>query len=158
MNTKIKDKDKQKPDKKNKDQKKAVAFAYFSGKYFIGWYADTFGSVRDWPKIYRNSDSQLEVIERNFNNKLDKIETSSFDEAKKTTFGLAAIGLAIYDSENKLRGKDIELRVVEVPFYDPEKDDKAWLSLDREQVRVWASKKPNKFLKVIKHKKTKKEK
>jgi len=161
MNTKAKNKiDKQKPkkDKKNKDEQKAIAFAYFSGKYFIGWYADTFGSVRDSPKIYRNSDSQFEVISKNFQRKLERINETSFEEESKKVKGYGRLSLAIFDSENKLRGKEIELRVVEYPFYDPEKDNSGWLSLDREKVKIWSSQNPKKFLKIIKEKKVKKEK
>jgi len=141
---------------KRKDEGKAVAFAYFSKNKFLGWYADTFGSLRAHPKVYRNSDVQIEVITRNFNHKLNEIARTNFKEAKGKVKGLAALGLLIFDSEDKLRGKEVELRIVELPFTD---NSQKWLSLNRDEVALWASKPPRKFIKTIKHnKKTKKEK
>lgn len=103
--------------------KKTVAFAYFADGEFLGWYADSFGSVRESPKLYSDSDSQLKVIEDNFLSKLNKVNKSSFDEEKGKVKGLAAIGLAIYDSEKLLRGKNVELRIVESPEYDGRNPD-----------------------------------
>jgi hypothetical protein len=50
--------------------------------------------------------------------KMAAINTSTFAVEKTKVDGLAAVGLAIYDSEELLRGKKVELRVVECPEYD----------------------------------------
>jgi hypothetical protein len=105
----------------NTTKNNSVAFAYFKEGKFLGWYADTFGSLRDCPKLYSNTDSQSAVIEKNFQRKLRKVNETSFDEAKTKTRGvLDAFDLFTYDSEDKLRGSDVELRQVQTPFYDGE--------------------------------------
>lgn len=97
---------------------KSICFAYYADGNFIGWYAGTFGGVRDYPKLYGNSERQLEIVKNNFTNKLKKINETSFDEAKKDLTGLAALKLLVFNNEDLLRGKDVELRVVECPEYD----------------------------------------
>ena len=98
---------------------KSVAFAYFSNDEFLGWYAGTFGGCsKTGPKLYNDSESQKQVITKNFQSKLKDINETSFDEAKEKTVGLDAIFLFRFDSEVELRGRNVELRVVETPFYD----------------------------------------
>lgn len=97
---------------------KTVAFAYYADGEFLGWYADTFGSVRKSPKLYSNSESQLQTISDNFLRKIEKINRTSFDEQKGKLKGFAALSLAVFDSEKLLRGKNVELRIVESPEYD----------------------------------------
>jgi len=100
--------------------KKSICFAYFADGKFIGWYGGTFGGVSKCPKIYPNTEHQKKVVAENLSYKIKKINSSSFDEAKEKpeNTGLAALGLLTFASEEKLRGKEIELRVVESPEYD----------------------------------------
>lgn len=109
---------------------KSVAFAYFSNDKFLGWYSGTFGGCsKTSPKLYNDTESQKQVITTNFQRKLKDINETSFDEEKEKTVGLEAIWLFRFDSEDELRGKDVELRIVETPFYDgpnPDFDKKVW--------------------------------
>lgn len=101
--------------------KKSFCFAYFADGKFIGWYADTSGSVRkNSPKLYSDLERMRPVIQKNLSHKLKAINTTSFEEAKNSGEykGLRAFALLKFDSEELLRGKDIELRVVECPEYD----------------------------------------
>ena len=112
--------------------KKAICFAYYADGEFIGWYADSFGSCRNYPKLYDNTQEQIQTIYANFMRKMVAINTSTFAVEKEKVTGLAALGLAIYDSEDKLRGKHVELRVVECPEYygpDPDFDKEAYNKL-----------------------------
>ena len=102
----------------NTNNKKSICFAYFADGKFIGWYGGTFGPVSKVPKIYDDSFKQLEIIKGNLTHKLSKINSSTFDNEKLKVKGLAALGLATYSGEELLRGKDVELRLVECPEYD----------------------------------------
>ena len=113
-----------------KTQYKTIAFAYFANDEFLGWYGGTFGSVASTPKLYGNSEHQLETIEKNFKYKLKRVNESSFKEEKnKTKNVFQAISLFGFDGEELLRGKDVELRLVESPEYsgpNPDFDEVAW--------------------------------
>lgn len=100
---------------------KSICFAYYANGKFIGWYGDRFGSICKTPKLYSNFEKAREVIVKNFSYKMKKINETSFEEEKdKTTNIVSAIGLAIFSGEEqlKLKGKEIELRIVECPIYD----------------------------------------
>lgn len=97
---------------------KSICFAYYADGKFVGWYADSFGSCRNYPKLYSNTEKQIHVVYSNFMRKMAAINTSTFAVEKTKVDGLAAVGLAIYDSEELLRGKKVELRVVECPEYN----------------------------------------
>lgn len=126
-----------------------VAFAYFADNKFIGWYADSFGSVRDTPKIYGNTPHQIEVISKNFKNKISKIQKTSFEVEKEKVYGIASIGLAIFDSEKLLRGKSVELRVVNVPYIHDETNRWQWMSDNYEKLKEWSQHEPTEFIKII---------
>jgi len=112
--------------------KKNICFAYYADGKWIGWYGDSSGQVTSCPKLYTNSEEQLEIIKSNLTNKLHKINTSSFDEENKRVTGLAAFSLLSFSSERLLRGKDIELRIIECPEYDgvnPDFDEEEYKTL-----------------------------
>lgn len=97
----------------------SIAFAYFVDGMFIGWYADTFGSVRKSPKLYNASEKQIAVIRKNFNYKLKKISESSFKEELIISKNIAeALKTLTFDSEELLRGRKVILKMVRTPFYD----------------------------------------
>ena len=97
-----------------------VCFAYYADGKFIGWYGGTFGGLSNCPKLYTFTDSQCATIKGNLTHKLNKVNSSSFNEEKEEKKGLAALSLAVFDGEELLRGKEVELRVVECPEYDGE--------------------------------------
>lgn len=104
-----------------------ICFAYFADGKFIGWYGGTFGPVSTCPKIYSDSDEQLAVITKNFNNKIKSInETTAKDFLEKNDNIGGAISALKFSSEDLLRGKEVELRIVKCPYYDgpnPEFDE-----------------------------------
>lgn len=115
-------------------REKCICFAYFVEGKFIGWYADTFGSVRPYPKIYGYSPRQVEIVTNNFRHKIEKVNETTQEavaeealanckaaESKQEVNKAAILGLtsiATQDSGSKLRGKEVELRIVECPIYD----------------------------------------
>ena len=57
--------------------RKPICFAYFADGKFLGWYADSWGSIRkDSPKIYGYSEDQVETITKNFRHKMSKLSRS----------------------------------------------------------------------------------
>ena len=99
------------------DGTKSVCFAYFGDGKFLGWYADSFGSVRkNQPKVYTNSEKQIEIITKNFRYKISELKHDS-------NLGDRNPALSIID--NSLKGdskllypkKHVELRIVECPKY-----------------------------------------
>jgi hypothetical protein len=117
--------------------KKTIAFAYYADNKFIGWYGGTFGPVSDVPKLYTNSESQIDVVTKNFRNKIKKINEIDFKQARDEADSMGkAIGLLVFDSQDTLRGKDVELRIVECPIYDgpnPDFDRELYNQLLQEQ-------------------------
>jgi len=151
--------------------RKAVCCAYFGDGKFLGWYADSFGSIRSkGPKIYGYSPAQMETITSNFRSKLKKLD-------KKSDLGNVIVGLSIVDdsldADSKILSvyQNVELRVVECPVYDgpnADFDEKRhenwnaykrattyepgncnWVYADYEQVNEWAANEPTEFLEVI---------
>lgn len=117
------------------EKRSCICFAYFVDNQFVGWYADTFGSVRrNSPKVYPNTEKQIAVITKNFQHKIKTVnEKTSKDvlaevgsnllsakSERETTNAriLATVGLMKHDSEDILAGKQVELRIVECPIYD----------------------------------------
>lgn len=102
------------------DKKKTICFAYFGDGKFIGWYSDTFGTVtKNSPKLYGYSSERLETIKNNLNYSLSKLKSKS-ELAQKTGLGILSILDAGINSnrEDLSQYKNIELRVVECPYYD----------------------------------------
>ena len=115
-------------------ERKCVCFAYIVDDMFIGWYSDSFGTIGQYPKIYGDSDAQTSTIKTNFNFKMTKINETSFskDLAKSPENGLQnlkALRFLIFSNEKVLKGRKVELKMVECPYYDgpnPEFDRAAW--------------------------------
>ena len=115
-------------------ERKCVCFAYFVDDMFIGWYSDSFGTVGRYPKLYGNSDAQISTIKTNFNFKMTRINETSFSKElqKIPNDGqqhLEALRLIIFSDEKALKGRKVELKMVECPYYDgpnPDFDREAW--------------------------------
>ena len=151
--------------------RKSVCYAYFGDGKFLGWYADTCGSIRSiGPKIYNHSPEQMKIIATNFRYKLKKL-------GEKSNIGSIIHGLEILDNSLNADSKilaqyqTVELRVVECPIYDgpnPNFDEKrhenwiaydrtpfhepcnpSWIYADYTKVNEWAANEPTEFLEVI---------
>lgn len=156
-----------------------ICFAYFADGEFIGWYGGTFGPVSKSPKVYTYSKEQIEVVSKNFRHKISEINRTTLKEAHKTADSLGeTIGLLKFTSEDKLRGKKIELRVVICPYYDGPNplyntdafkkfnaeahakgqkikdkdmpfDCQCWIYADYDKIQEWANDEPTEFLQTI---------
>lgn len=144
-------------------ERDCIAFAYFADGKFIGWYADSFGSIRKAPKIYDNSSRQIEIITTNFTAKVRKAkglqEHDFLSQAVEFVRPLNPVGAMIMEEKKSELSeyKDIELRIVECPIYDGpnpdhvEGDDKPWwIYANYDDVKAWASIEPVDFIGVIK--------
>ena len=100
--------------------KKCICFAYYANDVFIGWYADTWGTVSaNSPKIYGYSKEQLDKIRSSVIKKLQLINTSDYEKLKGNATTLAdTLSLAQFSSQEILKNKKIRLKVVECPFYE----------------------------------------
>jgi hypothetical protein len=96
----------------------SICFAYYMDGKWGGWYGGTFGSVSSVPKVYCNTEKQIEIVVGNFTYKMKSIEESSFEKEKGKVEGLATLSLLRFDTEELLRGKEVELRIVTCPVYD----------------------------------------
>lgn len=122
--------------------KQSICFAYYADGKWIGWYADSSGSVRDWPKVYGFTEPQMDIVKENFRHKIKEINIESYkqnhekfmEKQKNNELGPGeaihqVAKLALHDSEKLLTGKDVELRIVECPIYDgpnPDFDKEAY--------------------------------
>lgn len=153
-----------------------ICFAYYADDEFIGWYGGTFGGVSNVPKLYPNIPAQIDIVSKNFKHKIATINKTSFQNEKDKAETLGqTLSLLNFCSENVLRGKNIELRVVVSPFHDCEnplydreayrafhKKDviveykdlpihlQIWVYADYSKVKEWAANTPTEFIQVIK--------
>jgi len=98
---------------------KSICLAYFADNKFLGWYGDSFGSISKIPKLYSDFDKIKDIVSKSLSQKIKKIKESSFDQEKNSVTNIvSALGLAIFSHEEILRGKEVELRVVQCPIYD----------------------------------------
>ena len=99
-------------------KRKSVCFAYFGDGKFLGWYADTSGSIRsNSPKVYPYKESQVQVIRTNFQRKMKRLNEPS--DLGKLHPGLSIMDEGLNaDKTNLLQYQVVELRMVECPFYD----------------------------------------
>lgn len=107
-----------------KKTRKTICFAYYGDGKFLGWYADTFGSIRTIPKTYGNSEHQVGVIERNFRNKMRRLtgkgeldSVKVIDSHNGVAGGMLKSGL---DADEKILNEYsiIELRIAKCPIYN----------------------------------------
>ena len=101
----------------------SICFAYFGDGNFLGWYADSFGSIRpSSPKIYRNSDQQKAQIGNSFRKKLARSAAETSAVFTKVTEANPAFALVansgLSDMQILAKYDLVELRVVECPIYD----------------------------------------
>ncbi len=149
--------------------RKTVCFAYFGDGKFLGWYADSFGTItKNTPKVYVYTPEQVETIKRNFRYKLNKEKSNLGDLVK----GLSVVDDSLAVDKQKLSPyKQIELRVVECPFYDGpnpnfdeerhknwtaykrkpmyEPENNYWIYADYTLVKGWATAEPVNYLEII---------
>lgn len=115
---------------------KTICFAYFADGKFIGWYADSFGSIRaNSPKTYSYSEKQIEIVSKNFRHKLERGNTLSLDLKNPAANYLLNSSL---DADSKMLSQynTIELRVVECPEYygkNPDFDEEDYKRKDAER-------------------------
>lgn len=117
---------------------KNICFAYFADNKFIGWYSDSFGTITEnSPKIYTNTDSQIDTITANFKYKLSKLKEESNLAKNPILQELSPLDNSLNKDKKFLsQYKEVELRVVDCPFYDgvnPDFDKEAYVKKVNEQ-------------------------
>lgn len=126
-----------------KEYQEFICFAYYVDDRFVGWYADTFGSVRKTPKVYPNTQEQRDIIERNFRLKIQAIRTSTFEKERERIRhdGIGGVfALQMFDSAKVLnKGDIVELKIVRCPF----------LPHEERKIRKWSLLKPKKTKKFM---------
>jgi len=51
-----------------------ICFAHYGDGEFIGFHADTYGTIsKEYPKIYENSERQIEIIETNYKTRINSM-------------------------------------------------------------------------------------
>lgn len=130
-------------------QRNTYCLAYYGDGEWLGWYYGTWGTVSDTPKLYTNLEGVQTTVVKNFYRKLNKVNTSCFEDEKEKVHGLAALALLVFSSQDLLKGKKVELRLVEAPFYEGQNPEtKRWESVNCEEVSLWAEKEPTTFVKT----------
>lgn len=116
---------------KNEKEYKSMCFAYFGDNKFIGWYSDTFGTVtKNNPKVYQYSESQVEIVKKNFQYNVSKFREKSELAVKTGDSRLSLLDNGINSTRKGLSDYEtLELRVIECPHYEgenPNFDEEAW--------------------------------
>lgn len=110
-----------------------IVFALFGDGKFISWTYGMFTQLVDYPKVYTESNHQIEIVQKNFYSKIKRINKKS--ELHKNP-GLE--GMIIVDqSQNKeseiLSGySNFELRM----YYLPDSKDVSEINLDVPMIRM----------------------
>lgn len=130
------------------DKRDCIAFAYYGDNKLIGFHSDTWGSITNYPKIYGNSERQIEVIATNFRHKM-----STFNSDGAITIGKlsppagAVLTKAMNQDRNILSNyKDIELRVIPAPYFGSDDD----YQYPKEEVEIWRDNLPE-AIRIIKY-------
>jgi hypothetical protein len=106
-----------------------IAFAYYTASgEFIGFRADTFGTVSKYPKVYRKSEKQIETVRYATQVLVDSLHTDSPKQMAQSIYdgtgnveGAELIGGTMARTANTLEDAgEFTLRVVE--FIGPEND------------------------------------
>jgi hypothetical protein len=102
------------------EKRKTICFAYFGDDKFLGWYADSFGSIRkDSPKIYGDSKEQIAIITGNFRYKIEKMLKNNDIKLGDNDVASNLLNSSLNKDGSKLSSySNIELRIVECPIYD----------------------------------------
>jgi hypothetical protein len=124
---------------KNQLERFAVCFAYFGDGKFLGWYADSFGSVREnSPKVYGYTERQVGVITSNFRSKIAKLADKSDLAKLDGRLGLIDAGMEL-DKAELSQYENVELKIVVCPEYDgpnPDFDKEAYKKLTNERWKL----------------------
>jgi hypothetical protein len=124
-----------------KEGQDCMAFGYYTldGK-LVGWYADTFGSIRDNPKIYGYSDRQMEVVLGNTKSKVKRIREEVANPAVEVISSMNAVGGAMLkigvDANEKIL-KDLgkfEMKVFKAPISN---ESNGWKYPTTEEMNEW---------------------
>lgn len=98
----------------NTAKEKVYGYAYYADEEFLGWYGDSWGTVSKFPKLYSDLNTSSERVTRTVKRKLEKVNETTFDEAVKSANDTASqLRLLYFSSEDTLRGKNVQVRVVE---------------------------------------------
>lgn len=120
---------------------KTICFAYFGDGQFLGWYADTFGSIRpESPKLYGDSLEMVEQITASFRRRVAEMKApkeEGQEEGPKHMVAALIANSTDNDKDELRKYQSVELRIVECPYYDgPNPDfDKAAHELALEEYR-----------------------
>ena len=139
------------------EARKTVCLAYFGDGKFLGWYSSTLGSITsNSPKLYGYTPEQMETIRGNLRHKIKTAHANVTKFVGDLNGTAAALIEAGMNADDKVLSKcrEVELRVVECPFYDGPNPDKSgldnWIYPDYADVKKWAANEPTTFLEVIK--------
>lgn len=161
------------------DNHKTICFAYFGDGAFIGWYSDSFGTLTsNQPKLYSYSKNQIAVVKGNFIYILSKIKKHDDLSENKESSNVIDDILSV-NRKDLSKYKDVELRIVECPYYDgvnPDFDEEkynewvteckaenngkviyskcpkeldSWIYADYSKVKEWANTEPTNFIEVV---------
>ena len=113
--------------------KNKIVFALFGDGKFISWTYGMFTQLVDYPKVYTESNRQIEVVQKNFYSKIKRINKES--EFHKNP-GLEEM-IIVDQSQNKeskiLSGySNFELRM----YYLPESENVLEIDLDIPVIRI----------------------
>ena len=109
--------------------KNKIVFALFGDNNFVAWTYGLFTQLVDYPKVYSESERQIDVVVSNFNSKIKR----RFENSDLLSKMPNAPGLSVIDnSQNKERDilcnfKEFELRM----YYLPESENLSEIDLEK---------------------------
>jgi len=93
--------------------RKCICFAYYNNNQFLGWYSDSFGTItKRSSKLYGYSESQLEIINKNFTSKVKRLKEEAM-AVDYSTIELRVVECPIYDGPNPEFDKDVYDKAVQ---------------------------------------------
>ena len=121
--------------------KNSIAFALFGDGKFISWTYGLFVQLTDRPKVYPDTEEQIQIVVSNFKTKIRKLHEVS-------ELGNILPQLILIDSgqnkdkEQLSQYKEFELKMYTTDFYDgPDPEQKGkWIYYTDEQMENWIAK------------------
>lgn len=115
------------------ENKNKIVFALFGDGKFISWTYGMFTQLVNYPKVYNESDHQIEIVQKNFYSKIRRINKESEFHKSPGFEGMIIVDQGQNKESDILRNySNFELRM----YYLPDSEDVSEIDLDIPIIRM----------------------
>lgn len=115
------------------ENKNKIVFALFGDGKFISWTYGMFTQLVNYPKVYTESQHQIEIVQKNFYSKIERINKESEFHKNPGFEGMIIVDQSQNKESDILRNySNFELRM----YYLPDSEDVSEINLDMPIIRI----------------------